>query len=443
MPKPKRANAATISSIKFTAAYKTARLLVWVLGTSILISTGIVTALMCGMFHLDPLMAFLGSFVGSLILFIRPSAIKLIYRSKLTQALAQEGYWDQADQMVFQDANPVYEEILNGKRPDPDRVKAFALPLSQAHLLLIRKGEVRSALKIAEQLSRSNADSDHVTYTDNAVGLLYIALGRYSEGLSILHTNMNRLEATSRSDSPAFTSIMLGFLQTYVEQHNFAEAKKYLAKLKGSVDEAPKDETKSDSIVRQECNTDELDRAWHWFFLGQIQLRQREEGAEEALEKAKEISSKPNHLKLLSLLYPEILLNLSMLALMQNDYRKAETTAKTGIDYYEKETRYRGCDYYKTIVVCEYARLRQGIKGDTIHRMEQSLEFFKKELEPNHPAFIDCYRYLGEAYIDEDNPERAREHLEAAERIAGTVYPEGDEDTTAIRSLIAGLPVAV
>jgi tetratricopeptide (TPR) repeat protein len=442
MPKPKRSNAATLSSVKFTAAYKTARLLVWTLGTLVLISSGILTALMCGIFHLNPLMAFLGSVVGSLILFIRPPIIKLVYRSKLTQACEQEGYWDLADQLVFEDANPLYEDILSGKRVDPDKVQLSAVPLSQAQLLLIRRGEMRKALKIAEQLSRGHADNESGTYSDNMVGILYVTLGRYNEGLSILRASMNRLEATNRQNSPAFTSVVLGFLQTYVEQHNVAEAKKFLEKLKGSVDEDKKNETKSDNIVRMECNVDEVDRAWHWFFSGQIKMRAGEAGAEEAFLKAKEIMSKPAHLKLLSLFYPEILLNLAMLSLMQNDYRKAETLAKTGIDYYEKETRYRGCDYHRTIIVYEYARFRQGIKGDTIARLETSLAQFKAELEPTHPHFIDCYKYLGEAYAHEDNPQKARECLEAAERIAVSNYPAGDEDTLAIRNLIAGLPVA-
>ncbi|MBX9696080.1 MAG: hypothetical protein K2Z81_27075 [Cyanobacteria bacterium] len=424
---------------KVDAAVGTAKLLAIIFGTIGIIVAIVFTLILSLIFGLNPPIAFLGSFVGCVIICLFVLPVKVLWRSKLAQICQGEGLWEEADQLVLADAGSSLDDILQGRVPREDNPN-LPLALSQAQLIFIRKGETRKSLIISEYLSR-NAPTDDGSYHSNTLSAIYVEVGRYQPGLAMLNDNLHSLETSGRKNSPAYTSALLSKAHAYVSLHRVDEAQKVLQELLESIEALNKEEIQDlgDRLVKSEVNRYEIDMAFYYNYLGKLKVVRNESDGEQVLRKSLEIMSNEHHQKLISLLYAEILLSLADLKVEQGDYKQGEELAGATLAYYENKTRYKGPDYHRARATRAYARLKQGytdISGD----MNACLDKLESDYEPVHPHIATVLTWIAESLISTNDYGPARSALERALSIRKELFSATDPEITEIEELLATQP---
>ncbi len=420
-----------VFNAKVTATYRTIRLLMMIHGTLGLVGAGVLTLIFCFLFHLDPIMAFAGSFVGCVIVCLVLLPIKPIWLSKFTSVCQERKLYDLADKLAYEGIEGSVQEILAGRKPR-EETPELRLKLSQLQLLYIRKGDLRTAMKIAEYMV-STADSP---YHDNTIATMYVEVGRFEDGIRILRGSQVGLNMEGRANSPAAFTTYLGIISAELAMRKFADAEANLKKLKELLDGDQDCTQSTDRLVRIEVAKAEIDSAFYHYLLGRLQTLTGDESARSNLEKALKIMDKDSNKRAVQLLYPEIKLSLAKLALTRGDYEKARLEGEQAFQLYETETRYRGVDYHKARAIIAYAKFRQGL-GSATDQLKDALKGMSAQLEDNHPELATHMFWLAENQIKENDIQSASVNLQRAYEIRNALFGPEDQLTIEARNMLA------
>ncbi len=424
---------------KVQATVQTVKMLFLIWGTVGLITATIFSLILSTLAGLNPPVAFLGSFVGCAIICVFFLPLKAIWRSKVAQICQSEGLWEEADQLVFEDAGSALEDILQGRLPREDTPNLF-LPLGQSQLIFIRKGETRKALLVAEYLSRQGSDDDK-SYQCNTLAALYIEIGRFEPGLTMLNEILRQLESEGRMNSPAYSSALLSKTQAYIDMHRGEECKSVLEKLRKTIESLKNDEIPDfgDRLVQSEAVQYDIDLAFHYFYSGRLKDLLKEEDPEPTVRMALEIMKNESYQKVVTLLYAEILLWMAGLKVRQGDFKKAEGLAKETLAHYENKTRYKGPDYHRARATLAYARLKQGY-SDVNGELNGCLKKLDTDYEPIHPSTATILTWIADSYVQKNDFQAAKDALERALSIRKTLFAADDTDIAQIQELLDSKP---
>lgn len=420
-----------IMNAKVTATFRTIKLISLIHGTLGLVGAGILTLIFCFLFHLDPIMAFAGSFVGCVIVCMVVLPIKPIWLSKFTTVCQERKLYDLADKLVFEGIEGSVQEILAGRRPKEESAD-LRLKLSQLQLLYIRKGEIRTAMKIAEYLV-STSDSP---YHDNTIATIYIEVGRFDDGIRILRQSQISLSMDGRANSPAAVTTYLGLISAELTLRKLDDAAASLKKLKEVLDGDQECKQSTDRIVRSEVAKEEIDKAFYLYLLGKLQTLTGDERAAQNLEEALQIMAKESNKRIVQLLYPEIVLSLAKLSLCRGNFEKARSFGEQSVQLFETDTRYRGIDYHKARAIVAYAKFRQGA-GSACDQLKDALKGMSAQLESNHPELATHMFWLAESQIKDNDIQSAIVNLQRAYEIRNALFGSEDQLTIEAKNMLA------
>jgi hypothetical protein len=431
--------------LKIQALGMTAQLSVLTMWKLWLITATVTTVVLAGLFHLNAPVAFLGSFVGSIILCLVPVPLKTIWRSNLAMLLQQHGQWELADDMGFGDISAHLQDILEGRTPKvpPSELE---IGLAQAQLTFIRRGEQRKALKVAQYLYNNQSGDSNDIYDASTLGSILIGVGRYQEGIALLKANCKSLDSEDRVYSPSKVTNLLTLIHTSLELRKFDDAQDYISELKETIDCSPSQQSTDqvDQLVRTLAVKSDIDRAFYFMYLGRfIQETGSVGDAELALQAARDIMTNEDLQKQISLLYPEILLALGYLELSRQDCPQAERWASEALDYYNSQTRFKGSEYHNARALLVYAQWKQGRGERAISELEDVRQQLQSELEENHPFIAACLVQLGDCYIAEGKTDAAIDALNKALQIRQAIFSPDDVQIAEVAELINTISVAV
>jgi tetratricopeptide (TPR) repeat protein len=365
-----------------------------------------------------------------------------IWRSSIVDVYQKEHYWEAADQLILEDTGPVLQQILDGK-PCPNYEKGkHELPLSQARLIYIRKGESANVIRLSEFLSKQRPDNPYESVT---LGCVYMDYGRYDDGFRVLNQTRVQLETAGREDSPPYLSVHLGMTSGYISLHKIKEAQATLSKLEEIVNVLAGGNQKDridQLVVKHNVLKHEMHRAQCLKLSGRIQKFTGNPEASLTLTAAREIMKNKELQKTLTLLYPDIVNQLADLALMQKQFDKAAQFAKEADEYYENETRYKGRDYHNNKAILVYARFKQGKIGNYSDELNQCLTELRNLCAEAHPYIADCLVRLGEVYLSEHKPSEARQAFEQALTISQKLFRPDDRQINDIETKLSSMAVA-
>ncbi|MBX9671384.1 MAG: tetratricopeptide repeat protein [Candidatus Obscuribacterales bacterium] len=428
---PNKGDSLKVWNAKVTATYRTIRLLAMIHGTVGLIGAGVLTLILCFLFHLDPLMAFAGSFVGCVIVCLSLIPIKPIWLSKFTCVCQERKLYELADKLAYEGIEGSVQEILAGRKPR-EETPELRLKLSQLQLLYIRKGELRTAMKIAEYMV-STADSP---YHDNTIATMYVEVGRFEDGIRILRSSQVGLNMEGRGNSPVAVTTYLGLISAELSLRRFSAAEGSLQKLKEVLDGDQECQQSTDRLVRIEVAKREIDTAFYLYLLGKLQTLTGDESAESNLTAALKIMEKESNRRAVQLLPPEIKLSLAELALAKGQFEKAKTEAEQALRVYETESRYRGIDYHKSRAIVAYSKFRQGLESAT-DQLKDALKGMSTQLEDNHPDLATHMFRLAESQIKESDIPSAIANLQRAYEIRNALFGANDQLTLEAKNMLA------
>ncbi|HEY9718695.1 MAG TPA: tetratricopeptide repeat protein [Trichormus sp.] len=428
--------------LKMLAMTRLARLFITVNGTISLIVAGVFTLILTPIFHLNAPLAFAGSFLGLILFQLLMPDMRKLWRSSMVDVCQKEHHWDVADQLILEDTGVVLQQILDGKPcPTFDKGK-HELPLSQARLIYIRKGESASVIKLSEFLCEKRAGNPYESVT---LGCVYMDYGRHDDGFRILNQTRVQLETAGRENSPPYLSVHLGLTAGYISLHKIKEAQATLDKLEEIVNVLAGGNQKDrldQLVVKHDEIKHEMHRAQYLKLSGKIKELTGDPEASIALTAARDIMKNKELQKTLTLLYPGIVNDMADLAIRQKQFDKAAQFAKECDDYYENETRYRGRDYHNNQSMLAYARFKQGKIGNHSDELNQCLTGLRDNCAAVHPYIANCLSSLGEAYLSENKPSDARPAFEAALAICQKLFPADDPQIKEIEAKLTSMAVA-
>lgn len=137
-----------------------------------------------------------------------------------------------------------------------------------------------------------------------------------------------------------------------------------------------------------------------------------------------------------------------VLAAWEGEARESRVSeSSVGAAYVEAEREIRNGNYREAVKLLEVVLEGQPRNADALNNMgfsqrklgnfEQAFAFYHQALavEPDHP---EAHEYLGEAYLETDDPAMAEQHLAKLETICGTGCEEYQELKAAIDAFRAG-----
>lgn len=429
-----------IARAKVAATFKTIRLILFVHGTFALITATLMALVLGSMFHLNMPLVFAGSLFGLAVLLAARVNIKSIWASSFATACQAEKLWDDAENTALDGALESINEILDGKYPS-NPAPGLRLRVAQMQVVLIRKGEMKNAAKLAEYLYRESP-SENKSYQANGLGCILVELGKYDRGFEILESALTQVEAGDRSNSPAHVTALIGLAQANINLERLDKAESLLKRLKASTEACQSEagKTVTDRYVKMSAADSGIEMAFYWFFLGQAQKLRGNEEAEASLQRAADIMKAPALRTKLVLFYPEIMLTTGLFALANKDYIKAEKQAKEAITIYEEETPSKGTDYVRSQALLAYARFKQGHSEPFAEELSRCLERFKELLYEPHPTIATCEAQLAEVYASQGQNDKAREYFEHALATRKKLLPENSPRIKEVEEQLAQLP---
>ncbi len=433
-------NKLKLARAKSKATAKTIKLLIFVQGSFALVLAGILTAILSTTMHLNAPLVFIGSLVGLFILSASRSTVKNIWESEFAMACQEEGLWSEASKIASQGIEGAIKEILEGKYPQEGGPE-LGLKVSQLQIIAIRKGDTKTAAKYAEFLYRESADNqENRTYQVGALGCINVELGNYERGFQLLEGNLDELEANGRADAPACVTSLLGLLQGAIDLERFAEAEKYLARLKKTIElsHSTASNNSTDRWVKQEAGNKSIENAFYVNYSAKLKHAKSDPAAELELLEAFEIAKDPEVRSRVTLLYPELLVYHAQVMLNKDDFEKAEKLADQAAVYYETKTQNRGNDYIRAKSIKAFARFKKG--ADTLVELTGYLKDLKEHLFEPHPIIATGHVQIAEVLAKQGHFEKAREHLQEAFKIRQRLFPENSPGIREAEKLLASLP---
>jgi hypothetical protein len=424
---------ALVWKAKVNAALGTFRLIAFIHGTIGLVGAVVLTVLLVGLFHLNPLLTLAGSFIGFVILCLGIIPVKMLWKSKLLMAYQEERLYEQANALALEDIQSQLSLILADRAP-VDEPPHLRVRLTGVKLLFIRQGNARKAWKIAKYLNRSTSgDPTEIC----SLASLSAELGYFDEALQRSGEANDKLNAESRQHSPAIALVCLGYITTNLYLHRMTEAEKWLDKLdEFSSTDHTKDATIADELVRRECRTNEFDRAFYLYYQAKYLILKNESGALENLLDAEKIVSTEANQKKLQLFYPGVLTSFGELAMQQSDYKTAATKFAAAHALFEK-TQYRGPAYNENKAFAAYAQFK--LNGEnTSNQIELALRNLEAEVQPDHPRVGAIYSLLSEVQMSFDKA-KAQESCEKALAIFKQHYAADDADIRKMELILASI----
>jgi tetratricopeptide (TPR) repeat protein len=327
-----------LARARLTATKKTIRLLVFVRGSFVLISAILMTAVLGSLHQLNLPLVFAGSLVGVAIFTVLITPVKSIWLSNFGLACQTEQLWDDAENVAMDEAEVQINQILEGGYPQTP-FPGLRLKVAQMQVMLIRKGDLKGAARLAEYLYRESREESK-EYKANGLACIYLELGKYERGFELLETALTQIESNERSNSPGHVIALLGLAKGNIELERIAEAEKYLERLKTVTQacHAQKGTNTTDEYVKMAAANPSIEMAFYWYHLSRLRELQGSDEAESALSGAIEIMKDPALRKMLVLFYPELMLASATLALGKNDFVKAETKAREAMEIFENDT---------------------------------------------------------------------------------------------------------
>ncbi len=425
---------------KSKATAKTIKLLIFVQGSFALVLATVLTLILSTTMHLNAPLVFVGSMVGLFILGASRSTVKKIWESELAMAYQEEGLWSEASKIAESGIEDAVKEILDGKYPvhsEPD----LGLKVSQLQIIAIRKGDTKTAAKYAEFLYRESIkDNDNRIYQVGALGCINVELGNYERGFQLLEGSLEELEANGRADAPACITSLLGLLQGAIELERFAEAQKYLSRLKKTIElsHSTAGHNATDRWVKQEASNKSIENAFYVYYSAKLKHAKDDPAAELQLLEAFEIVKDPGVRSRVTLLYPEMLVYHAQVMLKKNDFEKAEKLADQAVVYYETKTQNRGNDYIRAKCTQAFARFKNG--ADTLGELTNHLKDLQEHLFEPHPVIATGHVQIAEVLTKQGHFEKAREHLQHAFNIRQRLFPESSPGIREVEKHLASLP---
>lgn len=432
-------NTLKLARAKSKATAKTVKLLIFVQGTFALILAGILTLILATTLHLNAPLVFVGSLVGLFVVSASRSPVKSIWESELAMACQEEGLWSEASKLASSGFEDAIKEILDGKFPAHTGPE-LGLKVSQLQIISIRKGDTKTAAKFAEFLYRDSADDENRIYQVGALGCINVELGNYERGFQLLEESLDELAAKGRSDAPACVTSLLGLIQGAIDLERFAEAEKYLARLKKTIElsHSTAGGNATDRWVKQEASNKSIENAFYVYYSAKLKHAKDDPAAELELREAFEIVKDPGVRARVTLLYPEMLVYHAQVMLKKNDFEKAEKLADQAVAYYETKTQNRGNDYIKAKRIQAFARFKNG--ADTLDELTGYEKDLKEHLFEPHPIFATGHVQIAEALAKQGQLDKAREHLQEALKIRQRLFRENSPGIREVEKLLAALP---
>lgn len=429
-----------LARAKLTATTKTIRLLIFVRGTFVLVAATVLTLVLSSLHPLNLPLTFAGSLVGIAIFTLATTPIKSIWLSKFSSACQTEQLWDDARDIAMDNAEEAINDILEGRYPR-NPFPGLRLKVSQMQLVLIRKGDLKQAARLAEYLHR-DSKPDNKDYKTNSLGCILLKVGKYDRGFELLESALTNIESNNRTNSPAHVTSLLGLSQGCIDLERFDKAERYLERLKDATKacHSQKGTNTTDNYVKMSVANPGIEMAFYWYNLSRLRELQGSDEAEATLQKAIDIMKDPDLRKVVVLFYPELILTKATFALSKNDYLKAETLAKEALELYLSDTPNQGCDLTRAKSTIAYAQLKQGRSESAVTDLTECLERFQDLLYEPHPLIATCLIQLGEAYAQAGQTEKARECFKRALETRTKLLPEASPRIRQAEELIAQLP---
>ncbi len=430
-----------LARAKSNATARTIKLVLFVQGGFALMTATFMTFVLAFMFHLNAPLAFAGSLLGIFLVTMTRTSIKHIWLSHLATCLQEEGLWDKANELATEGIAGVIEEILAGKQPQHVSLE-LPMKVSQLQVMAIRKGDLKKAVKYSEFLYKnSRKEGSGHSYQANSLGCGLLELGNYERGFELLTANLDEMEAQGRGDAPAYVSALLGMSQGCIDLERIDDAKKYLKRLqeafelchsKGAAD-------KTDAWLKQESVNKRIEQAFLTYHQARLKDLQNDKEAELQMRSAIDMAKDPEVSRKVTLLYPEILLSYSQIALKKNDLGKAEKLAKEALQYYETKTQYKGGDYVRARRIVAQARSRKG--ENQVKELEELLDLTKSLVYEPHPSVAAAHFQLAEALEKQADAQKAADHIRLCLDARKRLFPEGSPGVREAENFLAGLPV--
>ena len=428
--------AVSVAKAKQRAAWKLSVLIGTFFCKFILVGAVITSAILSFLFNLNGPILFAGSIVGFTILALVGVPFKKLWRSELFQAYQFEKLWEHARAILSESSSGEVEDILNGKSPK----NCDELVLGQAIIYWIRKGDLRKSLLLSEYLSEYRAAQSTGSpepYRCDTRSALYMELGKYHDGQALALSWLAQLEADGRSRSGAYINSLLALIDGYEALRRRTDAEKMLNRLREVVEgAAPEDVT--EALLRRQTGP-EIEWSFYWLCLGRLHLLKGDfDQAEIDLNRARTLMSRDRNNKLLTLLYPEILLTIAELCVSRNRLLEAEQWIEETMEYYHSRTCYEGLDYMYGKALLQYVLIKQG-KACSANDIEAALNWFQEQLEPLHPKTASCLVYLGEFQRVQGEVDQARVSWERSLKMRQELFGKTDELVGEVEELLSSL----
>lgn len=432
-----------LSRAKTIALRKMIFLIATAHGSLILGIAVVIPFLLTPLLHLNPLLAFAGSLVGGIIFSVVISPIQELWNSALSQACQEVGLWSVSDRLSREGASDPIAEILAGRYPN-SAGPGLALKASQLQLLNIRRGEMKTAAKFGEFLYKNSlGDKDGHSYQASTLGSLYVDMGNFDRGFSLLGECLDDLEQSNRQASPAYITGLLGMMHGAVELERVEDAEKYLRRLEKAIDNSHSSNSgnRTDNWVRKDISGSEsIERTFEHFYRARLKELKDDPTAEKDFTEALDIAKRPGIQRTVVLLYPDILACFANQRLRVAAFDEAAKAASEAVCYYETKTENRGLDYWKARLSLAYARFKTG--NSVTDEFEEGLEVLKRCVFEPHPSVACAHLWLGEAQAKEGHMDKARENMNLALRMRRQLFSENSRGVKEALSSLEALPTA-
>lgn len=397
----------------------------------ILIGAVLTSAVLSFLFKLNGPIVFAGALFGFTILALAKVPFKRLWKSELFQAYQFEKLWDHARAVLSEGANNEIEDILQGKTPE----NCDRMVLSQEVLYWIRKGDLRKWRLLAEYQARTfEPPSFHQTDTRCA---LYMAIGKYHEGQTLALNWLAHLDANDRLKSADYIGTVLALLEGYHALRKVTELERMVNRFREVV-EGGKPQDAAESLIRNQCGS-EIEWSFFWLYQGRLHLLNGElDLADVDLNKAKTLMSREQNSKVITLLYPEILLTIARLCVARSCLVDAQELIEEAIDYYHTATSYEGLDYVCGKAFLAYVRMKRG-ESCSVQDIEFALDWLQEQVEPLHPETATCLVYLGEFQRAKGEIDQARVSWERALKMRLELFGKTDALVGEVEELLSSL----
>lgn len=439
MPNPDKIYCRKLRLAKTAAFFSIAKTILVTAGLPITIAILLVAASCSSAFHLNFGIALCGTVVGTFILGILFGPTDALYKSALSMEYQRREMWDEADQIAFAEAGSTYHQIIKGGEPSYIDVKTL-LGLSQVQLILVRKGEMNDAVHIARFLANRHGQTpDEEICNLSTLGVLNIELGDFASGVRLLQRLDARLVSEGRESSPSAFVCCLGLVEAFIQMRDQARGSEWLEKARERTLLKNNKQTVTDKLTRESCGGNDVELGLLLLLTGQLSILKGDTtGAELHLLEALRLTQNESVRQNCKLLFSDLLLHLSEVALLQGDYHKAAQYAEEAVNYGETIARYHGKNFCLARINLLYANFRCG-GVDVLAEMEGALRSLQNTLMQDavSPFIASSLLKLSEIYSCEGNISSANDCLRRALEIRRALFEEGDSAISEVENLLA------